>query len=64
MRKLVRVSRDVQPQTVAKGLKFQIKRGIVICIHVLKTKVLVSCVVTVPLICFFVFAYDKAHMSM
>ena len=38
-------------------------RGIVLCIYVVKTKVLISCAVTAQLICTFVFAYAKSRFS-
>ena len=46
------------------GLKFQILIEDWDCIiHETKTKVLISCAVTVQLICVFVFAYAKSWVS-
>ena len=47
----------VQAQKRARSLKFRIRRGIV------ETKALISFVVTVKLICAFVFAYAKCWFS-
>ena len=54
-------NRTVQPQKMARGLKFRKKRDCTICVA--KTKALISCAVTAQLICDFVFAYAKSHFS-
>ena len=58
----------VQPQKMARGLEFLIP--VYICsmytyctIYVAQTKALISCAVTVQLICAFVFAYAKRWFS-
>ena len=51
----------VQPQKMARGFGFRKKRACTI--YTAKTKVLVSCVATVQLICIFVFAYTKGRFS-
>ena len=58
----------VQPKKIARGLKFPILE-VEKLYYVAKTKALISCAVTVQLICTFVFAYakscffhDKAHI--
>ena len=57
-------NRSVQPQKMARGLKFRIY---VVCrdrtIRTVKLKALTSCAVTVQLICVFVFAYAKSRFS-
>ena len=51
----------VQPDKMDKGLKFLIQEeeGLYCTVCVVKTKVLISCVVTVQLICAFVLTYAK-----
>ena len=49
-------NRAVQPQKMVRGVKFR-------RINVEKTKVLISCVVTLQLICPFVFAYAESRFS-
>ena len=51
----------VQPQKMARGLKFRKKRDCTI--RVAKTKALISFAVTAKLICVFVFAYAKSRFS-
>ena len=51
------INRPVQPQKMARNLKFRKKRGCTI--RVAKTKALISFAVTVKLICAFVFAWAK-----
>ena len=55
----------VQPQKMARGLKFWIKEveGLYYLNYVAKTKALIGCVVTAQLICVFVFAYAKSRFS-
>ena len=55
-------NRAVQPQKMAKGLKFQIKEEEDCTIYVAKPKALISCTGTVQLICAFVFAYTKGFL--
>ena len=56
-----RTNRAVQPQKMARGLKFQIQEveGLY---YVAKTKALISCVVTMRLICFFVLQICKKQV--
>ena len=49
---------DVEPQKIASGLKFRKLRNFTFCVA--KKKTLISCAVTLQLICVFVFAYAKA----
>ena len=51
----------VQPQKMARGLKFWKWRDCTI--YVVKTKAQISCAVTAQLICAFVFAYAKSRFS-
>ena len=55
-------NRAVQPQKMARGLKFRILEveGLY---YVAKTKALISCMVTTQLICTYVFAYTKSRFS-
>ena len=54
----------LQPQKMAKGLKFQIYEVEDCTIgHVAKTKVLIRCAVTAQLICAFVLTYAKSRFS-
>ena len=51
-------------QKMARGLKFQIKKAeglYYLHVYVVKTKTLISCVVTAQLICTFVFAYEPCR---
>ena len=57
----VRHNRAAQPQKMARGLKFCMKRDFTI--YVAKTKALISFAVTAKLICVFVFAYAKSRFS-
>ena len=45
------------------GSKFQISQAAGFTIYVAKTMALISCSVTVQLICFFVFAFAKCRFS-
>ena len=55
-------SQTVQPQKMARGLKFLVDE--VEGLHYLaKTETLISCAVTVQLICTFVFTYAKSRYS-
>ena len=56
-------NRAVQPQKMARGLKFQIRKKRDCTIHVAKTKALISSVFIAQLICSFVFAYAKSRFS-
>ena len=51
----------VQSQKIARDLKFRKYRNDTI--YVAKTKVLISCTVTIQLICAFVIAYAKSRFS-
>ena len=53
----------VQPQKMARGLKFWIKQKRDCIVYVAKTKVLISCAIIAQLICTFVFAYKKSRFS-
>ena len=53
----------VEPQKMARGLKFGFRKWMDSTIHLVKTKVLISCVVTAQLICAFVFKYEKNRFS-
>ena len=53
----------VQLQKVARGLKFWVRQKRDITISEAKTKALFSCMVTVQLICTFVFVYAKSRFS-
>ena len=53
-------NRAVQPQKITIGLRFGKSRDCTI--YVAKTKVLISCAVTMQLICAYVFAYAKCMM--
>ena len=53
----------VQPQKMARGLKIYIKKVEGLCYLYSKNKALISCAVTVQLICGFVFAYAKIRFS-
>ena len=57
------IKRAVQPQKIARGLKIQIK--VVEGLNYLysKTKMLISCAISVQLIGVFVFAYAKSRFS-
>ena len=52
----------VQPQKMARGLKFWIEEVEGLCYLCSKTKALISCAVTVQLICTFVFAFAKKQV--
>ena len=57
-------NRPVQPQKVARGLKFQIyKVEGLYYLYVGKARALISFTVTPKLICIFVFAYAKSRFS-
>ena len=49
----------------SRGLKFRIKEdeGLIVLFIAVKTKALISCAVTMPLICDFVFTYAKSGFS-
>ena len=53
----------VQPQKMARGLKFRIQKFEGLYHLCRKKKALISCVVTAQLICVFVFAYAKSRLS-
>ena len=48
---------------MARGLQFGFRKMKDCSVYVVKTKVLISCVVTKQLICAFVFAYAKIRFS-
>ena len=57
-------NRAVQPQKMARGLKFRIKvEESVYYPYIAKTKALISCAGTAQLICVSVFAYAKSRFS-
>ena len=53
----------VQPQKMVRSLNFRISDLGECTICVVKTKALISCVVTTQLICAFVFVYAKSRFS-
>ena len=53
----------VQPQKMARGLKFGLKKKRDCAIYEAKTMALISCAVTAQLICAFVFTYAKSRFS-
>ena len=57
------INRAAQPPKMARGLKFWIQK-VEELPYEAKTKALISCVVTVQLICAFVFAYAKTGFLM
>ena len=59
----VRHNQAVQPQKMARGLKFRILKVEGLYYLCRKNKALISCTVTSQLICVFVFAYAKIRFS-
>ena len=59
----VRHNQAVQPQKMARGLKFRKKRDCTIYMYVAKINVLINCTVTAKLIWAFVFAYTKSRFT-
>ena len=57
------INRALQPQKVARGLKFRFRKLRDCPIYVMKTKAPISCIVTKQLICAFVSAYVKRMFS-